>query len=249
MTPTARKLLVIAAVVFAIATPAIQALCGLGLSARDFASEGNSTLRAAGYAFSIWSLIYVGLIAYAVWQALRRNDYDPILGQVAAPSIVAIAGCGFWIIASALNLRWASVAVIVVSAATLTLGLLRAARTSRSPDLKSRLFVWWPLSLLAGWLTIAAAINILTVLTAEGLLASGARPAAFAGVLAVLIVALLVLRTPRLAVHGAPIAWGLVAVWVAERASRGDVAALALGSAILIAAYALWQVRPSAARR
>ena len=249
MTSTVRRLLVIIAVVFAIATPAFQAIGHLGLSAAEFASEGNGTLRAAGYAFSIWSLIYLGLIAYAVWQALPRNALDPVLARLAAPSIVAISGCGLWIIASALNWRWASVVIISLSAATLTVALMRAARITPSPDLRSRLLVWWPLSLISGWLTIATAINILTVLTAEGLLAGAGTAAALAGIVVVLVVALLVLRTRRLGVYGAPIAWGLVGVWVAEHTSKGDVAALALGAACLIAAFALWQSRPSASPR
>jgi hypothetical protein len=70
--PPLRTLAVIAAVLFAIAAPALQAIGDLGLSASDFAGQGDSTLRAAGYAFSIWSLIYVLLVAYAVWQATPK---------------------------------------------------------------------------------------------------------------------------------------------------------------------------------
>ena len=48
-----RKLAVILAVAFALGAPAHHALTGWGLSAGEFASDGNTTLRAAGYAFSI----------------------------------------------------------------------------------------------------------------------------------------------------------------------------------------------------
>lgn len=242
-----RNILVIGAVALGLGAPALQAMTGFGLSAAEFAGDGNGTLRAAGYAFSIWSLIYAGLVAYAVWQTLPRNRDDPRLAAIARPSVVAILGCGLWICASALDLKIASVGIIVVSALALTIGLWRTA--ARDADLKSRFFVWWPLSLLAGWLTIASALNILTVLTAIGALEGVARAAAFAGVVAVLIVALFVLRTGRLAVYGIPIAWGLVAVWVAEKDGKPDVAAVALGAAVLVGCYAAWQARPSAARR
>ena len=245
----ARQLAILAAVVFAIASPILQAVGNIGLSASEFARSGDQTLRAAGYAFSIWSLIYAGLVAFAIYQALPRQRDDALLKIVAGPAFVAIAGTGLWIWASAFDARWASVGIIVVSAGSLTLGLLRAAHTAPRPDLKARVFAWWPLSLLAGWLTIASAINILTVMTAEGLLNDMPRAAAFAGVVAVLVVALSVLRTPRLSVHAIPIAWGLVAVWVAENGSKSDVAALTLASAVLVAGYAAWQSRPIAARR
>lgn len=235
----ARRVLIPLAVAFAILVPAAQAVFGLGLSAAEFAQDGNGTLRAAGYAFSIWSVIYAGLVAYAVWQALPRNRDDAALAAIAGPSIVAILGCGLWIIASALDLKWGSVGVIVVSAVALTAGLWRTA--PGVAGWKDRLFVWWPLSLLAGWLTIAAAINILTVLTAVGALKGIETAAAFVGVGVVTGVALAVLRTGRFPVYGAPIAWGLVAVWVAETAGKPDVAAAALGAAVVVGAYAVWQ--------
>jgi len=237
LSPGVRRALIPLAVAFAILVPAVQSALDLGLSASEFADDGNETLRAAGYAFSIWSLIYAGLVAYAVWQALPRNRDDARLAAIAGPSIVAILGCGLWICASALDLKWASVGIIVVSAAALTVGLWRTA--PRTAAIQERLFVWWPLSLLAGWLTIASAINILTVLTAQGVLEGVAKAAAFAGVMAVLVVALFVLRTGRLPVYGVPVAWGLVAVWVAERAEKPDVAALAMAAAVLVGAYAL----------
>jgi len=240
-----RQIGLIAAVFFAIVSPIVQAVGRVGLTAAQFADAGNETLRAAGYAFSIWSVIYAGLVAFAVYQALPRQRADPLIQALAAPALVAIVGTGLWIWASAFNARWASVAIIVVSAAALTWGLLRAPARNAAPSLQTRGFVWWPLSLLAGWLTIASAINILTVLTAEGLIGSpAARPAAVAGVLAVAAIALAVMRARRLAVYGVPIAWGLVGVWVAEKGAKGEVAALALGAAVLVGAYAVWRLRP-----
>ena len=239
-----RKILVIGAVAFALAAPASQALLGFGLSASAFAGQGDSTLRAVGWAFSIWSLIYTGLVAYAIYQALPRNDGNPRLAALAVPSAVAIAGCGAWILASAFNARWLSVAIILVSAVSLSWALVRTPRAG-SAAVGERLCVWWPLGLLAGWLTIATALNILTVMTAEGLLGGLARAAAFAGIVAVLVAALAGLRATRLAAFGAPVAWGLIGVWAAERAAKADVAALALGAALVVAVYAAWQLRPA----
>ena len=76
-------------------------------------------------------------------------------------------------------------------------------------------------------------------MTAEGLLGGLARAAAFAGIVAVLVAALAGLRATRLAAFGAPVAWGLIGVWAAERAAKADVAALALGAAVLVAAMRL----------
>ena len=243
---SAGQVAVLAAVAFAIGSPILQSMANIGLSPSEFSRSGDQTLRAAGYAFSIWGLIYAGLLAFGVYQALPSKRKDPRLAVIRGPALVAIAGIGLWIWASAFDARWASVAIILVSAACLTFGLHRTARATPRPDLKVRALVCWPLSLLAGWLTIAGAINILTVLTAEALIGPYPRAAALAGVAAVLAVALIVLRSHGTLLYGAPIAWGLVAVWFAENGSKVDVAVLALVSAVLVAAYAAWQSRPTA---
>jgi hypothetical protein len=236
MNRTATRLLVIASVVFAIAAPASQALSEWGLTAAEFSAAGNSTLRAAGYAFSIWGLLYAGMIAYAAYQALPASDASSLRGPLAGPSIVAIAGCGAWICASGLDWRWATVAIIVGSAGALTFGLTRAAGLAPGATRRDRMLILWPLAALAGWLTIASAINILTVLTAEGFInRSIALPAGLAGVAAVLFVAIVALHATRMPIYGLPIAWGLVAVWVAERTDNPVPAWAALVAAVLVA--------------
>jgi hypothetical protein len=239
-----RKLAVIAAVVFAIAAPAVQNLMDIGLSAAEFSRQGDSTLRAAGYAFSIWSLIYLGLAAFAVWQALPRNTSDPAIRALAWPAAFTITATGVWIFASALDARWATVAIIVAAAAVMILGLVRASR-GRSTFL-NWLLVWWPLGLLGGWLTIASAVNILTVMTAEGMIPrADALLYAAAGLLAVAAVALWVLRRTAVLPYGAAVTWGLIGVWVAEQPNQPLVAWLALAGAVVVGLAALWWGRPA----
>ncbi|MBR7619477.1 hypothetical protein JKL49_08765 [Phenylobacterium sp. 20VBR1] len=235
--PLGRSLAVVLAVVAAIAIPAIQMTQHIGLSAAEFSGQGDQTLRAAGYAFSIWGLIYFGLAAYAIYQ-LTVAPETPTLGAVAWPSVVTIAGCGAWILASAFNQQWLSVAIIVISAATMVAGLMRARADAPTPAFRDRLLIVWPLSLLAGWLTIASAINILTVLTAQGVIGPD-LPWALIGVAAVLLVGGFVGWRLASAVYLVPIIWGLAGVYVAEQADKPSAAWLAAGAALLLAVEAL----------
>lgn len=250
MTPSPRRILVIASVAFALGAPAPQMSLGLGLTAAEFSASGDSTLRAAAYAFSIWGVIYLGLIAYAVWQALPRQAADRALDRISAPAAFAIAGCGAWICASALDARWETVGIIVLSAAVLAVGLLRTAPASDQANAPALLFAWLPLGLLGGWLTIAAALNILTVATAEGLIGTDFAPAAaLIGIVAVGALAVGFTVSARLFTYSLAIAWGLVAVWVAERADNSVVAWTAMAAAALVVAHAAWVMRPIAGRR
>lgn len=245
-----RQIAVIAAVVFAILSPIIQSFGNIGLSASEFSRSGDQTLRAAGYAFSIWSVIYAGLIAFAVWQALPRNRDARVMDLLGWPATVAIAGTGAWIWASALDARWATVAIILASAVVLIAGLLLAQRRGEGGTFTDWILAWWPLGLLAGWLTIAAALNILTVLTAEAYIRpTTALPAAGLGIVAVTLATIGMLQVSRLVAYGVPVVWGLVGVWVAEKGDQPVVAVGALAAAIAIGLFAAWLARSSATRR
>ena len=232
---TIRTAAVIAATAFAIAAPAVQSLAHLGLSAQEFSETGDTTLRAAGYAFAIWGPIYLGLIAYAIWQALPRRANERLLSEVGWPSVLAIAGCGAWIAASALNARWTSVAIITGSAAVLTGALLTvsAPRRARPADVA---LVLTPLDALAGWLTVASALNLITVLTALGFVTGSIRVGVgVAGVLATAAVAVMVTVRLRRLAYPAAVTWGLVGVWVAMREGTPLTAWVAAGCAVAVA--------------
>lgn len=225
--PSPSQLAVLIGLLIAIASPALQAGLGVGLSAQEFAGQGDSTLRAAGYAFSIWSVIYLALTAFAIWQALPARRDDPRLTQVRAPAAMALAGIGLWIWASSFDLRWTSVAIIVGSAWM----AIRALAAGRGP------WTDWPFGLLAGWLTIASALNIITVATADGLIGpETARAAALIGIVVVVFATFLIFgRLGRIA-YPFPIIWGLMAVWVAEGGDKPGVAIAAVIGASLLSA-------------
>ena len=74
-----RSTLIILAVIFAIAVPAFQAMHPFGLSAAEFSFQGDATLRVAGFAFAIWGLLYLGMILYALHQALPMARASELL--------------------------------------------------------------------------------------------------------------------------------------------------------------------------
>lgn len=224
--PFLRSLAVALAVAFAIAAPTWQALTHFGLSAAAFSAQGDSTLRAAPWAFAIWSVIYAGLILFALWQLWPGVKETPALKALAWPSALAVFGCGAWILASALNQRWATVAIILISATTLLIALARAPRPTNR-------IVLWPLSLLAGWLTIASALNVLTIMTAEGLIGD-ARLWALGGLATVVLVAAAATWAIGSFAYPLPIIWGLIGVWAAEQAEKPEVAVAAGAGALTL---------------
>ena len=233
-----RRLVVLAAALFAIVAPLVQNLAGLGLTQAEFAADGNTTLRVAGYAFSIWGLIYLGILAYAIRQALPQTGESPLLGRMGLPSAVAFFGIGFWIIMAALNLKAASVVVILASLLALLLPMLASARTIRVTGTmeRDRWFLIWPLAALAGWLTVAAPLNLITVATAFEALPAALSPTGWAvlAVVATTLVGIGVTWALRTLAYPLPIAWGLVGAFVAEQEVKPVLAFTALAAAFAL---------------
>jgi len=238
-----RRLVVLAAAVFAVVVPLVQNLAGFGLSQAEFAADGNQTLKVAGYAFSIWGLIYLGLLTYAGRQALPQTGESVLINRMGWPSAVALFGIGMWIIAAALNLKAASVVIIFASLVALLVPMLAVARTIRSTGLteRDRWFLIWPLAALAGWLTIASPLNLITTATAFDALPAFLSPTgwAIAAVVVVVLIGAAVTASLRTLAYPLPIAWGLVGAFVAEQERNPLLGFTALGAAFLLVVAAV----------
>lgn len=238
--PMKRRLAVLAAALFAVAVGYGQVLSGQGQSPAEFAADSDATLKAAGWAFAIWGLIYLGLLAYAVRQALPRTSDSPTLRRLGWPSAAALAGIGAWVIAAALDLETLTIVLIFASALVLIAplaggGPMFRALPARAPD---RWLGLWPVAALAGWLTIAAPLNLITVLTGNGDLPAGASPTSIAqgAVVAVALVGVAMAARLRTLAYPLPIAWGLVGVFAAEQARNPALATTAVGAAAAVLA-------------
>ncbi|MFN3432720.1 MAG: hypothetical protein ACK46X_22585, partial [Candidatus Sericytochromatia bacterium] len=181
---------------------------------------------------------YLGILAYAVRQALPQTGESPLITRMGWPSVVTFFGIGMWIVVAALNLKAASVVVIFAALIALLAPLLTYSGSIRALSRmdRDRLLLVWPLAALAGWLTVAAPLNLITTLTAFQALPEMLSPSVWA-ILAILVttgVALAVTATLRTLAYPLPTAWGLLGAFVAEQADKPAVAFTALAGAIVL---------------
>ena len=235
---TTRRLLVLASALFAVVIGQAQVWMGWGQSPAEFAADSDATLRVAGFAFAIWGVIYAWLLVHAVRQAIPATPETPLLKALGWPSVAALLAIGWWVVAAAFDREIGTIVLIFGALLVLLIPLLARAAAIRAlprgdPD---RWMTVWPLALLAGWLSIAAPVNLLTVVTGNGDLPTALPPTAWA-ILAVVIVAAVAvgvtarLRTPAFAL---PVAWGLIGVFSAEQPRNAVLAFTALGVALVV---------------
>lgn len=204
------------------------------------ALAADATLIAPGTgAFSIWSLIYVGLLAFAVWQFLpaqRSDERHRRLGYLVAASLLLNAA---WILSIQFDLLWLSVPIIVA----LLLVLIAAFRRCLALPPKNvvdTIATDGTIGLYLGWVIVATAANVTAVLVAAGFEGWGIPAETWAVVVVAVAglvgVALAVWDRGRIA-PTLSLAWGLS--WIAVARLTDAPESTVTGIAAIIAAAAV----------
>ncbi len=193
-------------------------------------------LAPAGPAFSIWTLIYLGLAGYAVYQWLPAEASAPrqrAIGWLAAASMLLNAG---WLLVTQAGWIWVSVLVILALVAVLG-ELVRRLTVLPSYGVAEAVLVDGTFGAYLGWVTVAVCANITAALVASGVEVAG-TPGDLVAVLVLAVAAgigVLLARVlgGRYAVALA-LAWGLG--WVAVGRLTDEPRSALVGVAAVLAA-------------
>lgn len=203
-----------------------------GVGEGAFASDATP-LAPAGTAFSIWSVIYLGLAVYGIWQVLPRNHADPRqrwMGWLALASMVLNAA---WITASLANAVALTVVIIVALLLTL-IAIFETLRRIRARSLIETVVVDGTFGLYLGWVCVATVANVAAWLADMGL-----RPEAYdvpASIVLVVVAAVGVALALRGAGRVGPtlaIVWGVAWIGVARATGEPSSAVIPVVAAIV----------------
>lgn len=224
----------------AIAMPVVAWLSNAGTFGPDNGTMSDrypTLLVAAGYAFSIWGLIFLLDLVYATWQATGTRRTDDTVARIAPWAAAGFLLTTAWMPLFSMSQFW--VCLLVIFGATFC--LIRCATIlshDRTPQEGQWLWAWAPLSLHAGWLSLAAFLNLAQVIVAYEL-ASTTRQLPWSLVLFALAALMLLMANLRMRgnidyVFAA--LWALVAVYVKQSDSGLPGAQVAAWAALAIAA-------------
>jgi hypothetical protein len=113
----------------------------------------------AGWVFSIWSLIYIGLLALSIWAIRGDAQGTQRLDRIRMPYLISCAANGGWIFLWHYRQILASLIVMLALLASLSVIYMRL-RRARPHSLSERLCVDLPISLYLGWITTATIANL-----------------------------------------------------------------------------------------
>lgn len=252
-TSSVGTLLAIATPIIVIATIVFNTLFNLNPPGGANVGELANTLLQgvqiipANYAFSIWGLIYVGLIAYSIFQFRPVREGDRILRKVDILLIVASIAQIAWIYLFTLRQFWESVfAMLAILFPLIWIYLLLdigRTRVTRS----QKWFAHIPFSVYLGWISVATIVNVAVALYRTDWDRAGISPEAWtAGMIVVSAIIAAIATFQRL-----DLAFALVFVWayVAIAIRQFDEPAIWMTAAVAAIALLAFLVFSSARRR
>jgi hypothetical protein len=186
----------------------------------------------AGYVFSIWGVIYLGLIAYTVFQALPMNRDNLALQSIAPYYLLASAANIVWILLWHYERFPLTPVVMIILLGALIMIYLRLDIGGAAVSAGLRWAVHVPFSIYLGWITVATIANLTAVLWLANWDGFGIGPETWTAI----VLAVAVIIAGAVALSRADVAYGLVLVWAFAGiyAKHGDVPTV--GASALVAA-------------
>lgn len=202
-----------------------------GVTPEVISAKYSTVVTPAGYAFTIWSLIYVGMLAFSIYQALPSNlaKFRPVRTLYILSCLLNCGWIYFWhreAIAICLALILGLLVTLIMMIA-----ILRNPKTTREA-----LFTTAPLGLYAGWVTAATLVNLAILLVSSGSgLSSQAWNFLGSALIVVAALAAVVVRWKlRNFLYPLAVAWAMTAIGVKQSGNTPIVVAAAFATIICL---------------
>ncbi|MEJ7814712.1 MAG: hypothetical protein WKF53_05995 [Rubrobacter sp.] len=219
--------------------------------------ENPTLVVPAAYAFVIWTPIFLLALVYAVFQALPANRENPLLRRVGWYSALAYFSNGIWEIVFPAREFMLSQIVFVGILAGAVIAFVLAQRASDPERRADRWLIAPAFGLLAGWVTAAFFVGLVTVLVASGVLNGGAGQAALGALLLIVggAVACAVILigsggpSQGYLTYGGAVLWALAGVVVNQYQNSLITSSVSFICALLVAAVLFVALRRSSVSR
>lgn len=147
-----------------LATIVINALANLlplnGITTKEISDSIPSFFVPAGYVFSIWGLIYLGLLLWTIFQSLKSYATHPLVVKLRPLYLIAAIANSLWIFGWHYEMLPLTVPLMVI----LLISLIRIyTLIQKDPTRNSGAGRWMlaiPFSLYLGWICVATIANI-----------------------------------------------------------------------------------------
>ena len=194
-----------------------------GLNTGEVSALYPSLFTPAGITFSIWSVIYLLLLAFVLWQWVRLRDtrtqeiYRKLSPYFILSSVFNIS----WILAWHFLYVWVSVIIMLAFLITLALAFLNLERTKLNTR-ADRFLISLPLTTYFAWICVATIANIATALVFLKLSSYMLAPETWTVIMMAVafLLAIYITVAYKKPAFAAVVTWALAGIWL--RSLNGD---------------------------
>lgn len=191
--------------------------------------DNRSPVTPAGWAFSVWALIYAASLVLAVYQALPDQREREVHRRTGWWLVGAFAASTVWVPVFSTRTIWLSQVVILALVGCLAVAARRLAHLGAAATTTERLALRLPVTLYLGWATLASVAGFGATFRSLGMAERGAGVTAVSLLLLLAATAASVIAVDRLvaaAGFALTACWALLAVAAATEPVVVRVAAV-----------------------
>jgi hypothetical protein len=191
----------------------------------------------AGYVFSIWGLIYLGLIAFTVYQAFPAQRENELLKKIYPAYWIGSLANASWIFLWHYEFFLLTLIAMFTILATLLYIQTQLSKVRSGMDRCQKWYVQYPFSIYLGWISVATIANLSQVLFYINWGGWGIAPVIWAVIMLVVatILGLLMVWREKDIPYLLVLVWAFVGIGV----SQADTALVATSSQIAAGILAL----------
>ncbi|SDB49354.1 hypothetical protein SAMN03097699_1686 [Flavobacteriaceae bacterium MAR_2010_188] len=199
----------------------------------------NSLFTPAGYAFSIWGMIYLLLFGFVIFQG--RSLFKPVKDddfvlRVGWWFIISCTANSLWVVCWIYEYTGLSCICIFV----LLFSLIKIVQNNRmelwDAPITVIAFLWWPFVVYSGWVTVASIANVASYLVKIGWDAFGISPITWTIIMIIIATAINLIVTWKRNMREFALvgAWALIAIAIENKDIHSIIFYVAIGAALVL---------------
>ena len=213
----------------------------------EISKQYDNLFTPAGYAFAIWGIIFLSLIAYAIFQirsAFFNEKSNEFILQTGYWFTITNLLNGLWVFAFVYDYTGLSVLIMFGILASLTKIVLNTNMERSQVSFSEKAFKYWPISIYFGWVAVATIANIAAYLSKLNWEVGFLSPPQWTIIMISIafLLNIIVLWRRNMIVFSLVGVWSLFAIYSRHNTTEEDIATTALVCAILLTFITVFRV-------
>jgi hypothetical protein len=216
-----------------------------GNTMKTISDKYHNYFTPAGYAFSIWGLIYLGMSGFVFYTGkslFKESDDDTseknVVLKIGWWFVISCSANSLWVVFWLYDFTGLSVILMIVLLFSLLKIIVNTRMELDFHPFKKYLFIYWPFAIYSGWITVALIANVAAWLTKINWNGWGISTISWTVIMIVIacVINVLMVLKRNLREYGLVGIWALIAIAVANKneAQSLDYVCYAAAAIILV---------------